>query len=65
VADSSAGSIVTFKATEEYAKTYPTTGQTAQMSVVKIPKQVLEFVDAGSYQLMERIAYLPMVSVSG
>jgi len=61
VIGSSSGSNVSFKATDEYAKTYPSTTPSAQMGLVKIPKSVVDFVDTGSYQLVEPISHLPMV----
>lgn len=63
VAKSTTGAQITFKPTEEYAMTYPGTGQTPQVNVIKIPKSVFEFVDVGSYQLTEKVAHLPLVCV--
>jgi hypothetical protein len=61
VVGSAEGTNVAFKPTEDYAKTYPSKGQSAQVHVIKIPKEVFGFADVGSYQLTEQLPYLPMV----
>lgn len=53
---------IVFTPNDEYAKSYSSDGKTAQVNVVKIPKGAIGFVSAGSYQLAEKVAHMPMVS---
>lgn len=61
VAESGMGQTVKFKAIDEYAKKYPSKGEAAQVTIIKIPKSVVGFVDVGSYELREQVAHMPMV----
>ena len=55
------GSAITFLANEEFVKTYPSTGQAASVNVLKIPKANVGFIEAGHYQVNERVPHMPMV----
>ena len=61
VASSASGSAVTFLANEEYVKAYHSTGQAPPVNVLKIPKTVVGFIEAGRYQVNERVPHMPMV----
>ena len=63
VASSPSGSTVTFLANEDYVKTYPSTGQAPPVNVLKIPKTVVGFIEAGHYQVTEKMPHMPMVRV--
>lgn len=61
VATSPLGSAIIFLANDEYVKTYPSTGQSAPVHVIKIPKANVGFIEAGHYQVNERVPHMPML----